>query len=286
MSSQITRTVRALVEAPPKPVKTLRWLLGLAIGLIALAPIAGCIIAVLVQIVRAEDPSYMIMIGPPLASLICYPALSRRFASWRQRRALQQELERHLGLAGVAPDADDPHALALRAEFWERTQRQALEDLRRRFEQPPQPTDLLVMMWRSLKKYRVIVLGAGAGWAAVVCILSYMTRGNRALGTDQLSLFLFCASLFMFVILYMLVFSASGEIVKERAYRRDLKRETRRVVSLIETAGGLSLAEGEVRDILQGAIEPAQAVGGELTMRDVVCDPAPGAVLPSPRREP
>jgi hypothetical protein len=287
MSAELAHTIRALVEAPPKPVKALRWLLGLAIGLIAFAPIARVLITFISAFTRAYPP-FLLLIITPLVFLSCYAALARRFASWRQRRALQQELERHLGLAGSSPDADDPHALALRAEFWERAQRQALEDLRARLAQPQQPTDLLVMMWRSLVRFRAVLLVAGSVWGAVTGLMVYgaAIRPAHLAGGDALGLFIFYVVVFIFVIFYLLVLSASGEIVQDRVHRRALKRETHRVVNLIETAGGLSLAEGEIRDILQGAIEPAGAVGGELTMRDVVRDPAPGAVLPSPRREP
>jgi hypothetical protein len=265
MSSEVTRYVQAYALARQAPRRVARTLLALFFSLIALAPPVWCL--ALQIFIAGEDLRWLFfsVFGALCVVLLVWGGVRHRARRARQR-ALEDELAMRLLAAGYAEDADEPGAIAIRAAFWQRAQRAALDSLRIRLASREQSRDMLDALRRPARKNKPQLLFVCGCWMVLTLIASVFVSADSG---DGVAAFMSCwlISLFSLVTvgLYLLSLAGLGSFVNERAELRELRRETRRVVNLIETAGGLSLAEGEVRDILQGAIEPALGAG-ELEM--------------------
>jgi hypothetical protein len=262
MSSQITRTVRDLIIIPRSP---LRSVAALVIGIVSLIPPLLCFGACGYEALRAKPSLVLYPLGL-LVVIASVPALNRRILAWHHRRALRADLAQRLLEAGFAEQDEAPGARQLRADFWEREQRGALEQLRGQLATHAHSEDLFVAMRRAASQSKLFIAILAAVWGVVTFVLSKEVSIPLVF-SDQVVFCLVSAVYFVLAMSYLFSLSGLVNLAKEHAERRQLLRETHRVVNLIETAGGLSLAEGEMREILQGAIEPAGAVGGELTMR-------------------
>jgi hypothetical protein len=267
MSSEVTRYVQAYALARQAPRRIARTLLALFFALIALAPmlLIGhlCLLEVEAGYVSWDRP-----IG--LLGMVIAGVSGWMIVGWRERRARHEELVLELALrvieAGYEEGSDEPGAVAIRAAFWQRAQRDALDSLRIRLASREQSRDMLDALRRPARQNKPMILICCGVWSLITLILSMLTAAQSG---DKMGAIMSCwmlsAVALVAVTLYLLSLAGLGSFVKERVELRELRRETRRVVNLIETAGGLSLAEGEVRDILQGAIEPALGAG-ELEM--------------------
>jgi hypothetical protein len=187
-------------------------------------------------------------------------------ASWtrRQLRAkLAEQLERE-GLGGLDPA--DPARLERERVFWRDEQLNALVALRRRFAVDPQPLDLVgAVRVRLLANRKTLTRMGVLSVAAVTISVVYNLNVNPAVELTQAAL-PGLGVVLSFASVALLFFA--GETLSarnaSRAERRVFERESRRIVTMAELAGGLTLAEHEIDAALRGALSAEVAQGGEL----------------------
>jgi hypothetical protein len=278
MSAETTQLIKHLSRQHIAPMRPLRILLSIPLALFALAPLVVCI-ATCVNVSLTQDPligvAFSVVCTAVLLGWLGFSRLRRWLDKRRQRASLQRALAQALRDAGFDHDAQDPGAIAIREAFWKRQQRDALTDLRVRIATHKPPEDLLVALWRAGVDNKVTVGLLALIWFGLTGIvalivfqnglnfngISHVLTVNDVLGCMATS-----GCTFAFGIFYLLSVTGLGNFIRQHSEQRELVRETHRVVNLIETAGGLSLAEHEVRDLLQGALSDAAVVGGEVEL--------------------
>jgi hypothetical protein len=180
------------------------------------------------------------------------------------RRRLRKLLAETLARAGVGEE-DGERRKQIERDFWHEQQRAALVALRGRFAQDPEPLDLLDALLARGSTNSASLKGAVAV-SALICI------GAGALGAsyDAGLLFGVGAGLFLSVqilglALLLLVWESFATQRSSRSDRQEFVRESRRIATMAELAGGLSLAEHEIDEALRGALSDDVAQPGALS---------------------
>jgi fatty acid desaturase len=189
-----------------------------------------------------------------------------RLDRWRLRRQLAARVRQSLRDADL--DADAPRASREQIEraLWRQEQLTALVALRRRFASPPRhrrlfDLDLLDEMGALL----IHDYGAVAAVIVVLCVLvSLVGVFSRSV---QMSPWvgLALAGTLLLVTPWMLAAKALTARRAQRQLRAEFVREERRIASMAELSGGLSLAEHEIDEALRGALSGDVAQPGSLS---------------------
>lgn len=271
MSADVVKLIKGLSARPLVRYRPLRLLASVALGLVALVPPVGCTTLCIAAMVDSGDATFGVGMGISVVLLLTgWLGLSRLGAWWDkrfQRQTLERELSMSLRAAGLDADSEHPRAVAIREAFWDRAQRCALYGLRARLAQHQPPQDLLDALWLSAVNNKFVILVLGVIWSLLTLLTMLLMSSENSANIGQL---LKCAqasaAFYASGIFYLLCATGLSSFIKERSEHRELIRETHRVANLVETAGGLSLAEHEVRDLLQGALSDAAFVGGEVEL--------------------
>jgi hypothetical protein len=184
----------------------------------------------------------------------------------RTRRLLRAELAALLAEEGLsALDPADPARVERERVFWRDTQQRALDALRARFVVEPARLDLLGAMRGQIAANASTFYMLGAGCLAAICgcalIGSMFYSASLTTGASfgvGISLSLLSAALLLLAKETVSARSASRE------ERRAFEQESRRIVTMAELAGGLTLVDSMGDDALIGALSPEGARGGEL----------------------
>lgn len=184
--------------------------------------------------------------------------------------AARGEIAAQLLQLGFEEDAEGAEVEAARQQLWEARQREELESLRRRASAASPPMDLVDML-RTAGRAQRLAAAAVLMFGLCLVVFGYFISGLVPPDPDEAASSPILGSLICTLISVMGSVStlalprwrAQLRIIEEQ---RELTREVRRVEALIDAAGGLTLAEDEQRDLLQGAIEHAGAVGGEVEL--------------------
>jgi hypothetical protein len=210
-----------------------------------------------------------------LCALACWvlAALARwpldRVRRARERRALDAALAAQLERDGVdALPAGAPRRVAAEQRFWRAQQARAAHALHQRFVRPPTQlsiTDALIARQRPHNRQLKLAM---IGFAVFVLVgagaLVLLLPGRLDATVRELSMILGWSVVLMVGVVAAVVGVESALIgQQQRAQRRVFREEQRRIATMAELAGGLTLAD-DVDVGLVGALSGDGARGGEL----------------------
>jgi hypothetical protein len=219
----------------------------------------------------AEPQIGLMLVGVPAVAAASWWALGRAargFVAWRQRRDQRARLLKRLKEEGLDQlDSDDSRRIARERAFWKAEQLNALVALRQRFAQDPQPLDLLASVRERVMANDRTLLYTGVACALLVVgggvigfLITYAVEdllGGALVGLALSLQTISCA-------LLLLAWEGMATRRTSRKERLVFEQESRRIVTMAELAGGLTLAEHEIDEALRGALSPEVARGGEL----------------------
>jgi hypothetical protein len=191
---------------------------------------------------------------------------SRRLNERWLHRRLRIQLARFLASEGLDRlDRADPRRVERERVFWQDNQHKALVALRARFVVEPLRLDLLdaarICTWENRE-----LVGGGLALSAVTILvgaLAGLASGPRGLAEGAT---FGCAVSVAFMTLIMCALAAEAWSMRSasRKARRAFEQDSRRIVTMAELAGGLSLAEHIHDDALIGALSGDGAQDREL----------------------
>jgi hypothetical protein len=192
-------------------------------------------------------------------------AVSRRAEDAMLRYRLGAGLAARLEARGVAalPEGDAPRVAEVRA-FWYEQSQARLAAQRKRFPQPPQP-----LSWLTATRMAVAAQRGRIGGLLLLALISLpCSLIWGVMLTDDMEPFGFaCAVIVVLLVAFVVLFAAEG--AEGRAKRNEDRRvfalESRRIASMAELSGGLSLAEHEIDEALRGALSGDVAQPGSLS---------------------
>jgi hypothetical protein len=207
---------------------------------------------------------------PLIAPLVYISRLvSRRRAASRVAR--EQDARRQLWLTEAGVDAlppTDARRVAAERRFWRGEQALAASALRERFAREPAPLSLRGALSQRVRLHRNSLKGLAIVALAALVLCSI---GELYLGWEPIVLRLF----FPFILVFLTCIVAVGLLIESvivRSRRADQRHiftnERRRIATMAELAGGLSLAEHEPDDALRGALSGDVAQQGALSEVD------------------
>jgi hypothetical protein len=194
--------------------------------------------------------------------------LSCRWLPQRLSDALNKRRQRarlSASLAGLEPG--DMRRVEVTQRFWLEEQARAVSALRERFAGEPAPLSLSAALSQSVRHnraaLRVVAVGVVTLCAAGFGLMLLFQRW-------EFSIFLFvdCIALaFLCAVGAMLTLGVEGVMLTQHraSQRRVFTTERRRIATMAELAGGLTLIDGTADDALVGALSPDGAQGGALS---------------------
>lgn len=220
---------------------------------IALAP------PVLLALLCGGEHGAVLAIGIMIA---CWSFVVVAWRLWSLRRIAFEASNRLL------PDeARDTQEAERRAEWWRAAQHTALLDLTRRVAQHAAPTHVgAAFLQRLSNPSPLVAFMAAAGLSFVTfALLGWAWMDDVSLerfGQNACSVFSMC------LVLYLYISMADGlrSYLMAQESKRELDREIRHVAGLLDAAGGLSLADDEIDEVLRCAISSDVAQEGKLEM--------------------
>jgi hypothetical protein len=196
-----------------------------------------------------------------LSVLIATFAGARRRADQRDR--LTARLHTKLAARGLSSDSTAPAALELRAAIWLEAQRDLSGPLAALREQLGGPRSLAESVERVYDARALQICGVSCLISTCVALIFGLIG----------KMFVFCVLLFVLVLIVLFVFfviivAVPGRVDRAIAYH-EFTREQRHIValsSLIDSKGGLSLVDDDLRSMLQGALSDAPNPSGQIEL--------------------
>jgi hypothetical protein len=192
-------------------------------------------------------------------------AVSRRAEDAMLRYRLGAGLAARLEARGVAalPEGDAPRVAEVRA-FWYEQSQARLAAQRKRFPQPPQPLSWLTATRMAVAAQRGRI--GGLLLLALASLLCSLIWG--VMFTDNMEVVwvaCFGCAVFIVALVVTLLLEGEGGREERNEERRIFALESRRIATMAELAGGLTLAEHEIDEALRGALSGDVAQPGALS---------------------
>jgi Flp pilus assembly protein TadB len=186
----------------------------------------------------------------------------RRREATQTRIELDARIRSELARRGLAhTPCHDPRVAQLKSQLVRHAQQEVLNSLHERVGYAPPDTDMLDSVLARIRERKLsfqLAIGIGL-FGLIPCVL--------AEGTAGVSLMMWFVGILLFV---MFAFIMVEALIKHRPViveQQLFEHERRRIASIAELAGGLSIAH-EATDPLDGALSPSHSAHASLELHD------------------
>jgi hypothetical protein len=238
----------------------------------ALTPLLSIAAPCLVVHPSAAAPIVGVLVALFLLALLAWMslphgrgAMMRALLRWRLRRQLCKLLRAH----GLDERDHSDRRRELERGFWRDQQRSALVALRQRFAEEPPRVNLLAVAMLQLRASTPAITGAFILVSAFTLCYVYWSIITSGAFHNNLRIIV---GIMLFVVPISVIFMTGWECLRIQrtttAERQEFVKESRRIATMAELAGGLTLAEDEVDNVLRGALSGDVAQRGALSEVD------------------
>lgn len=244
---------------------------GAALGAVGLAPLVLLLGYLLDSLGLHYYPD--VFAALILAALAALRALLTAFTGARRRGAqraqLTAALHTQLAARGLSPDSTSSAARELRAAFWRDTQLEISRPLVALRVQLSGPRSLAEIAENIYESRALPLFGQSCLLSAVIVVSVLSLRG-----VDDESFVIVIGAMAgaaMAPLLFLFLIIATGLLkrISRAVAHQEIAREQRHIVALaglIDSKGGLSLVDDDVRALLHGALSDAPNPGGQIEL--------------------